>query len=139
MLFRSNVLSGDIKEGVLNIKSGDVYMVSDLPFYTQVDLANTHMRMRAEENGRITGYWGGYTDWHAWVYLYTARPAASDPTGFYWALRKLADADPDPATGQNRRISTTWRMQAVPAFLAQVDGEIVANASQEPLGYAERK
>ena len=134
-----NVLSGEIKEGVLNIKSGDIYMVSDLPFYTQVDLANTHMRMRTEGNGRIIGYWGGHTDWHAWVYLYTARPAASDPTGFYWALRKLADADPDPATGQNRRISTTWRMQAVPAFLAQVDGKIVANASLEPLGYVERK
>jgi len=68
------------------------------------------------------------------MYLYTARPAASDPVGFYWSLKKLADNDPDPATGQNRRISTTWRMQAVPAFLAHVDGKVIATASAEPLG-----
>lgn len=134
-----NVLSGEIKEGVLSIKSGDVFMVSDLPFYTQVDLTNAHMRMQTEEDGKITGYWGGHADWHAWMYLYTARPAASDPVGFYWALRKLADADPDPVTGENRRISTTWRMQAVPAFLATVDGTIVAQSSFEPLGRTDRR
>jgi len=132
-----NVLSGEIKEGVLSIKSGDIYMAAGLPFYTQVDLTNVHMRMHTEADGQLAGYWGGHTDWHAWIYLYTARPAASDPVGFYWALQKLADADPDPVTGQNRRISTTWRMQAVPAFLADVDGKIVAKATVEPLGYSE--
>jgi hypothetical protein len=129
-----NVLTGDIKKGLLGINSGDIYMVADLPFYTQVDLTNAHMRMRTESDGKLLGYWGGHTDWQAWMYLYTARPAAADPVGYYWALQKLADADPDPATGQNRRISTTWRMQAVPAFLAQVDGTVIANASPEPLG-----
>ena len=129
-----NVLSGAITKGVLSINSGDVFMVADIPFYTQVDLTNTHMRMHTDSDGKVVGYWGGHTDWHAWVYLYTARPAAADPVGFYWALEKLADADPDPATGKNRRISTTWRMQAVPAFLAQVDGKIIANATSEPLG-----
>ena len=129
-----NVLSGQIKEGLLTVKSGEIYMAADIPFYTQVEMTNTHMRMSTEPDGKVTGYWGGHTDWHAWVYLYTARPAAADPVGFYWALQNLADADPDPVTGQNRRISTTWRMQAVPAFLAQVDGKIIANASPDPLG-----
>ncbi len=129
-----NELSGEIKRGVLNITSGVIFMVADLPFYTQVDLANAHIRMNSDNDGSLEGYWGGHADWHAWMYLYTARPAASDPVGFYWALRKLADADPDPATGQNRRISTTWRMQAVPAFLANVDGKVLATASSEPLG-----
>jgi hypothetical protein len=132
-----NVLSGEIKEGVLSIKSGEIYMAAGLPFYTQVDLMNVHMRMHAETDGQLSGYWGGHTDWHAWTYLYTARPAAADPVGFYWALQKLADSDPDPLTGQNRRISTAWRMQAVPAFLAEVDGKIIAKASSEALGYDE--
>jgi hypothetical protein len=130
-----NLLQGEIKEGVLKVKSGDIFMVADFPFYTQIDLTNTHMRMNTEADGKITGYWGGTTDWYAWAYLYTARPAAADPIAYYWNLKKLADFDPDPVTGQNRRISTTWRMQAVPAFLAQVDGKIIAQASHDALGY----
>ncbi len=129
-----NVLQGEIKEGILSVKTGEIFMVADFPFYTQIDLTNTHMRMGADPDGRISGFWGGYTDWYAWAYLYTARPAAADPVAYYFNLKKLADADPDPATGQNRRISTTWRMQAVPAFLAETDGKIIATASSEPIG-----
>jgi hypothetical protein len=137
----NNVLQGEIREGVLTVKSGDVYMLAGFPFYTSVDLANTKMRMSSapEGNGKIMGYWGGHTDWHQWVYLYTARPATADPVAFYWNLQKLADADPDPVTGQNRRISTAWRMEAVPAFLAKVDGTVVAKASAEGLGRVVRQ
>ena len=132
----NNVFQGEIREGVLTVKSGDLYMLAGFPFYTSIDLTNTKMRMSSapEGNGKIIGFWGGHTDWHAWVYLYTARPATADPVAFYWNLQKLADADPDPATGQNRRISTAWRMEAVPAFLAKVDGTIIAQATSASLG-----
>jgi hypothetical protein len=64
----------------------------------------------------------------------TARPAAgADAIGMYWALEKMADADPDPVTGKNRLISTTWRMEAVPAFLSTPDGRVVATASSSGL------
>jgi hypothetical protein len=130
-----NVLSGEIKDGVLTINPGYIYLVGDMPFYTQIDLKNAHMRLRSETDGTIVGYWGGYTDWHAWVYTFTARPAGgADNLGIYWALKKLADADPDPATGQNRLISVTWRMEAVPAFLATNDGKVVAMSSSDGLG-----
>ena len=46
--------------------------------------------------------------------------------GLYWALKKMADSDPDPKTGQNRYISATWRMEAVPAYLANAAGKVVA-------------
>ncbi len=134
-----SVLQGEMKEGVLRVKSGDVYLTADFPFYPQIDLTNTHMRMETEADGKIKGYWGGLTDWNAWVYFYTARPANADPVAYYWNLRKLADFDPDPETGQNRRISTTWRLEAVPAYFARVDGTIIATASHAPLGYRERK
>jgi hypothetical protein len=130
-----NVLSGEIRHGMLLVKSGTLYLAGDMPFYPQLDLKATHMRMRSATGGKLLGYWGGYTDWHAWVYMYTARPGSgADGVGFYRALEKLADADPDPATGQNRLISTTWRMEAVPAYLATADGQVVAKASSEGLG-----
>ena len=128
-----NVLSGEIKDGVLTIKPADIYLEGNMPFYSQIDLQNAHMRMRSEAGGKLVGYWGGYTDWHKWVYMYSSRPANADPIGWYRALEKLADAGPDPVTGKNRLISTTWRLEALPAFLAE-DGKIVATATDDGLG-----
>jgi len=90
------------------------------------------------EPGKLVGYWGGYTDWHRWSYQCTSRPASNcDGVGFYRTLQKFADADPDPVTGKNRLISTTWRMEAVPAYLATIDGKVVATASSAGLGGVE--
>lgn len=130
-----NVFSGEIRNGMLLISGGTLYLAADMPFYPQVDLKNTHMRIGSEAGGKLVGYWGGYTDWHTWVYMYTARPGSgADGVGIYRALEKLADADPDPVTGKNRLISTTWRMEAVPAYLATADGNVIAKASSAGLG-----
>jgi hypothetical protein len=129
-----NVLSGEIKNGELSINTGSIYLEGELTWYSEIDLEDTHMRMRSEP-GKIVGYWGGYTDWHRWAYMCSSRPGSNcDPVGFYLALQKMADANPDPITGKNRSISTTWRMEAVPAFLATETGAIVATASAEGLG-----
>ncbi len=131
-----NVLTGEIKNGVLSIKPAFIYLVGNMPFYPQIDLQNAHMRIHSEQGGKLVGYWGGYADWHAWVYTFTARPGAgADNIGIYWALKKMADVDPDPKTGENRKISVTWRLEALPAFFAtNADGKIVATASDEGLG-----
>ena len=130
-----NVLPGEIKDGILSIKPAYIYMTGDMPFYPQIDLQNAHMRIHSEPSGKIVGYWGGYADWHAWIYTFTARPAGgADNLGLYFALKKMADADPDPATGQNQKISVTWRLEAVPAFLATKDGKVLALASEGGLG-----
>jgi len=130
-----NVLAGEIKNGVLLIKSGSVWLQGSAPFYIQIDLENAHMRMRTETGSKIVGYWGGYTDWRKWSYLFTSRCGGGfDCIGIYHGVKKLADWDPDPATGQNRKISITWRMEAVPAFLATPDGKILATASTDGLG-----
>jgi len=52
----------------------------------------------------------------------------------YHALKKMADANPDPATGQNRDISSTFRMEAVPSYLASADGKIVAMPVSSGIG-----
>jgi hypothetical protein len=45
-------------------------------------------------------------------------------------MRRHADADPDPETGQNRAISAAYYIEAVPAFHTTVDAQIVANAHE---------
>jgi hypothetical protein len=128
-----NILSGEIKDGVLTITPSDVYLEGEMTWYSQLDLKDAHMRMHSEP-GKLVGYWGGYTDWHKWAYQCTSRPGSGcDGVAYYRSLEKFADADPDPVTGKNRLISTTWRMEAVPAFLAE-GGKIVAIASGEGLG-----
>ena len=48
--------------------------------------------------------------------------------GFFYSLQRLADAEPDPTTGQNTRISTAFKLDAVPAFLLPPVGEKQAMA-----------
>ena len=130
-----NVLTGEIKNGVLHVSSGSLWLQGSLPYYLQVDLDNAHMRMRSEAGGKVVGYWGGYTDWHKWAYMFTSRCGAGfDCIGIYRSVKKLADGDPDPATGEKRKISITWRMEAVPAFLALQDGKVVATATIDGFG-----
>jgi hypothetical protein len=142
-----NVLQGEIKDGVLTVNSGNIWMEGTLPWYLQVDLVNTHMRMHSETGGsstnfdasgmpgvKLQGYWGGYTDWHVWAYMYTSRCVVADCVGTYHSLQKLADYDPDPVTGKNRKISVTYRMEAVPAYLITQGGKMVATASKAGLG-----
>jgi hypothetical protein len=106
-----------------------------MPYYFDIDLKRTRMRFSSDADGKLVAYWGGFINWKDFAYMYTARPAnGADSIGIYHALEKMADADPDPATGHNRMISTTYRMEAVPAFLAHEDGKIVAAASPLPLG-----
>jgi len=124
-----NVFKGEIKDGILTIEPSQLTMQGQHPFYLDITLRNAHMRLRHEADGRVTGYWGGYLDWQRYAYMYTSRPAnGADYIGLYHALKKMADANPDPKTGQNREISSTFRMEALPAFLATVDGKVVAPA-----------
>jgi hypothetical protein len=75
--------------------------------------------------------------------MYTARPAnGSDAIGLYHAIKKMADADPDPKTGQNRSISTTFRMEALPAYLLTTEGKVIATpeaGDSAPKAAAERQ
>jgi hypothetical protein len=130
-----NVLHGEIRNGVLTVRPADVYLEAEMPYYFDIALKSAHMRFDSQSGGKLLAYWGGYINWHDFAYMYTSRPAnGADSIGIYHALKKMADADPDPVTGQNRMISTAYRMEAVPAFLAHEDGKIVAQPSMAGLG-----
>lgn len=122
-----NVLKGEIRDGVLTVVPADIYLEGEMPFYSEIAMKKAHMRFKKQPDGKLLSYWGGYIDWQRFAYMYTARPAnGADTMGIYHAVKKMADGDPDPKTGQNRQISATFRMEAVPAFIAQLDGKIVA-------------
>jgi len=126
-----NVFKGRIKDGILTVEPGRLSLMGSHPFYLDITLRDAHMRLKNETDGRVTGYWGGYLDWQRYAYMYTSRPnSGSDYLGIYHALKKMADASPDPKTGQNREISGTFRIEALPAFLADETGKMVAPAHE---------
>jgi hypothetical protein len=119
-----NVLKGQIKNGILTIEPADIRLRGFI--YGEIALRNAHMRMWFEGD-KVIGYWGGYMPWLPFAYAYCVEPgSASDCTGIYHAVKRLADASPDPATGQNLEISSTFRMEAVPAYLLDADGRQLA-------------
>ncbi|WP_116813289.1 hypothetical protein [Steroidobacter cummioxidans] len=124
-----NVLKGELKGGVITIEPQDIYLQAEMPFYPEMALRNAHMRITVKPDGQLVGYWGGYFSRERFSYMITSRPGhGGDSLGIYHAVKKMADASPDPKTGQNEEISSTWRMEAVPAFLTTIDGKVVANA-----------
>jgi len=134
-----NELRGRIEGGVLTIEPADIYLQSEMPFYPEIALTNAHMRMKLQPDGKLVGYWGGYFGVLSFNYMMTSRPGhGADAIGIYHAVKKMADADPDPITGQNRKISSTWRVEAVPAYLLQTDGHIVADAVMHTAGVSAR-
>jgi hypothetical protein len=52
-----------------------------------------------------------------------------DLPGFYYALRNMADANPDPKTGMNMSISTTFTVEAVPAYIVHPEESQVSRAA----------
>lgn len=124
-----NVFQGAIKDGVLSIEPSRLRLEGESPFLTEVNLNRTQMRLKLEPNGELKGYIGGYQNWHEFYFMYSSYGGdclLPDRPGLYYALQRLADADPDPATGKNTSLSATYRLEAVPAYLATLDGKIVA-------------
>ena len=107
-----------------------LHLVGDPVLISYLDLTQTHLRMTLQSNGDIAGLLGGYQPWQE-IFLPIGHGGENfeenqgiDTPGLYYALRHLADADPDPKTGENRAISVAWQFEAVPAFVvpAQAPG-----------------
>ena len=124
-----NVFQGKLKEGLITVEPSDLRLEGESPFLTEVNLDDAQLRLKLENNGDLTGFVGGYQRWMEFYFMYASYGGdctVPDRPGLYHALKRLADADPDPATGQNESISATYRIEAVPAFLANLEGQIVA-------------
>jgi hypothetical protein len=132
-----NVLQGHIHDGTLTIDPAPAfYLEGELPYHLDIDMQKVQLRLKFEANGSLSGYLGGYINWRHFSFLYTSTGITmADLIGIYWNLKKMADADPDPVTGANRRISTAFHVEAVPAYLARSDGTIIAESVRSaPVG-----
>jgi hypothetical protein len=127
-----NIFEGEIKHGILSIAPGTLHL--DGGRYRPFVLGDVHMRVQLD-GAKLVGYWGGFMRWRTFTYAYTSSPAdGADTVGLYHAVKKMADADPDPKTGQNRQISATFRIEAVSAYLLDTRGNVLARPSNAPLG-----
>jgi hypothetical protein len=98
-------------------------MMADPYFMPEFDITRARLRLQLKPDGTLDGILGGYQRWLT-IYWGLADVGVSienvtgvDYVGLYHALKNLADAEPDPKTGQNMRISAAYRVEAVPAFL----------------------
>lgn len=91
------------------------------------DFKSARMRMEFKPDGSIEGFVGGYMPikmiyFPFGDYAYQAEYAGGmDVAGVYHALRKYADSDIDidPKTGNRTRISQTYQVLGVPAFVSE--------------------
>ncbi len=132
-------IKGRIKDRVFHAATDQtLYMVGDLLVLAELELHKAHVRIKLLEDGSIDGYVGGYQPWMQVFFPLGAggnafeMNVAHDIPGIYYLLKKHADAEPDPKTGENTAISATWRIEAVPAFAVPLEsngGKIRPQAS----------
>lgn len=133
-----NVFQGQLQHGVVTITDNhDLHLLGDPNVVLNLDLTHTHLRLTMEPNGGLKGFIGGYQRWwdiffpfgHAGINF---EEQGADIPGIYYGLKNLADADPDPKTGQNQRISATWQLEAVPAFVVPAQDQNLGSVPSKP-------
>lgn len=124
---------GRIRDGLVTLDQGELELEGEIPYFPVLRLKNARAYFRLLPDGSMDGLIGGYQPWIDIVY-YAATNAGlqADTAGIYHNLRKVADAGPDPKTGENTLVSVTYRVLAVPAFLATLDGKLLASGGGIP-------
>lgn len=118
-----NRVRGVIKNGVLTTEPFDFYMIGDPFAIPEYDLAEARLRFTWNKDGNLSGILGGYQSWEMIYWSFAAGGSVNeanvsiDVPGIYYALRNMADGRPDPETGMNMAISSSYIVEAVPAFI----------------------
>jgi hypothetical protein len=119
----TSIAKAKIKDGELTTESFDLIFVPDPSVMHEFNLAQAQVRAKFTDDGRMEAFVGGYHDYMAFYWVHAQgewtfeHSTGLDLPGMYNALKKSADYDPDPETGENRRISGTWWFDAVPAYV----------------------
>jgi len=128
--------NGKIVDGVLTTDPIDAF----LPNYSNLAHTEIHMKgMRLEldmdaADDRAKGYIAGYRDFeNFWDYFrrgeYLSVTGQFSCPALYVAAKELADGYPDPETGECTALSSSYTIEAVPAFVIHAeDSGIVASA-----------
>jgi hypothetical protein len=119
----TNKVKGKITNGLLVTEKFDFFMPGEPFAQAEYRFKDARMRFTFLPNGEMKGIVGGYQNWRT-VYTSWALGGATyeinagfDVPGLYYALRKTADAYPDPKTGENTHISSAYLFDAIPAFI----------------------
>ncbi|HLG89429.1 MAG TPA: hypothetical protein VKZ79_19795 [Alphaproteobacteria bacterium] len=136
-----NELKGHIHNGVVTTtEPGNVHIVFDPYLMPELDLSRAKMRIEIKPDGTAWALLGGYQPWKI-VYYSMANQghikeyaASIDVPALYYALKKYADAEPDPKTGENTAISSAYRIEAVPAFVVQPNANANKTAAADQVG-----
>ncbi len=135
-----HVFPGKIRNGVLTAEAPRMYLLGDQFFFPAFDFTQMHLRLTMNADGSAHGILGGYLPWMEVYFQHGANGLNAetfrgmDMVGLYRALMRVADADPDPATGQNQRISTAWWVELVPAFTIPSTGPTSGTIAQPSNG-----
>lgn len=104
-----NVLRGHLKNGVILTEPTAIAMRCDSYIQPLYEFRSARLRLKLKADGTLEGVLGGYQPWYP-VYWSHAKVGYIDERGFgidapalYYALRRNADADPDPRTGKTPR------------------------------------
>ena len=119
----SNVLKGKIVDGTLITEPTNIHL-KDVPgWWSDYFFRRGRLQLKFQDDGSLTGVLAGY---HAWrpVYDWVATGGGQQEyssgggtcPGYYNALKRAADGDPDPKTGECQTISAAFKIEAVPAF-----------------------
>jgi hypothetical protein len=124
-----NSFKGKIRKGVFTAEvTPEFRMIGSPRLHPVFDFKSVHMRMTLNADGTIEGFVGGYVPIEQVYFqfgnygIHAEYLGGMDVVGVYHALLKNADTDidADPKTGKRTRISETYQLAAVPAFLTRV-------------------
>ena len=131
-----NSVRGSIKNGVVTTDAFNLSLNGHRWAWSEMRMHSTRFRMTLDGPVTGKGFIGGYQMW-APIYTRVAEGGSGyeamlsmDLPGMYYALRKFADADPDPKTGMNMAISAVFNMDAVPAFIVRSGIKTATTAAQ---------
>jgi hypothetical protein len=122
-----NVLRGRMRNGVITTEPSTIRMECDPYIQPLYEFLQARLRLKLKPDGNLEGTLGGYQPWyplywsHAKVGYIDERGFGLDSPALYHALRRYADAYPDPRTGANTAISAAYRLEGVPAFVTRLD------------------
>jgi hypothetical protein len=118
-----NTIHGTIRNGMFMSEGTFTFNMLDDPFSVpEYHITKAKLRLTIKPDGTVKGILGGY---QAWIPLYESYGLAGstnevnlsvDAPGIYYALKKMADAEPD-STGQNTAISSAFVIEGVSAFV----------------------
>ena len=119
-----HVVHGKFINDVLVTEPADInFMGDDFGLASDLSFRGARMRFKMNPDGSLKGIIGGY---QRWVHTYFAVASrgfsneyvhSQDSASMYYALKRAADANPDPKTGENRDISAAYAMEAIPAMI----------------------